>query len=815
MNRLFRSKRFNRGACFLLALQAGLVMAAAPPLDAARYDRASRFFPDNRDQYVQNASFTPHWRGGGEERFTYRRELGDGRSAFVEVMAATGRRRPAFDHALVATGLGTLLGKASDPERLPFADYEELPKGSIGFMVAGKTYACSVRKPECRETPMTTPDPLAVPSPDGRWLAFLQDGNLWIRTADGQTRFALTTDAQPHYAYAGTLDTTRALMMPGAKGRALAVKDGKPIDGPPGPPAPPVVLWSPDSRHLLTHRLDERAVSEVTLVQSTPLDGSSRPIASHWRSALPNDPAIATTEPWIFDVPARTGQPIGVPALPTTFLTPEQSHDAWWSADGRTLYLITRSRYAKSMALQLVDPATGKARELIAETGKTFVESADLGQRPMVHVLGNGDVLWFSERDGHGHLYLHDGTNGQLKRALTAGEWTVRNLLRVDEAAGVVFVAATHEPGPGVDPYYRAVYRIRLADGAVTRVTPEDADHKVVTAQDSILDRPATSLGFSPSGRYFLDTYARADLPSKTVLRRADGRFVADVEQADISRLLAAGFTLPERFMALAADGKTPLYGLILRPADFDPAKRYPVIDNPYPGPQERRASPDLLQEVFGFHGAQSLAELGFIVIAMDGRGSQGRSKAFHDESYGGLSQAGHLDDHVAAIRELARRYPSMDIERVGIIGTSGGGYATVNALAKFPDFFKVGVADAGNHDQRGYIAVWGETYNGPEVGDNYTSAANRLLAANIKGHLFLLHGDMDSNVPPSQTLQVADALIQANRDFDLLIVPNAGHGTLEPRSYALRRAWDFLVRHLQGVEPPPDYRFPAAPSSP
>ena len=272
---------------------------------------------------------------------------------------------------------------------------------------------------------------------------------------------------------------------------------------------------------------------------------------------------------------------------------------------------------------------------------------------------------------------------------------------------------------------------------------------------------------------------------------------------------------MPERFSALAADGKTPLYGVLFRPSDFDPAKRYPVIDNPYPGPQSRRTSPDLLQEVFSYNTAQAAAELGFIVIAMDGRGSQGRTKAFRDESYGGLGQAGHLDDHVAVIRELGRRYPYMDLDHVGIYGTSGGGYATVKALATFPDFFKVGVADAGNHDQRGYLAVWGETYNGPEDGTNYTAAANRLFAANITGKLFLLHGDMDSNVLPSHTLQVADALIKANRDFDLLIVPNAGHGTLEPRSYALRRAWDFLVRHLMGVEPPTGYAFPPAPAKP
>ncbi len=712
----------------------------------------------------------------------------------------------------MAAGLGAALGSVIDPARLPFRDFDELPDASIGVVVQGKPFACQLRKPACRETPPPQRDPLAVPSPDGKWLVFLRNGDLWIRSADGRTRFALTTDAERHHRYGSTLESTRGVLMTGAEGRALAVEDGKPVDGPPGAPAPPVVSWSPDSRYLLTHRLDERRLGEVTLVQSTPTDGSSRPLAGRWRYAMPNDPEVATAEHWIFDVAARTGRRIRLPDLPVTFLTAIEARDAWWSRDGRAVYLIARSRFAKSMSLQSIDPATGNARELIAETGKTFVESADLGQRPMVHVLRNGDVLWFSERDGHGHLYLYDGATGALKRALTSGDWNIRNLLRVDEAAGVAFVAATREPAAGVDPYHRNIYRVRLADGAVTRLTREEADHTVVVEQDSIFDRPPGTGGFSPSGRHFLVRQTRADLPSRTLLLRSDGRLVAEVEQADISRLLASGFTMPERFSALAADGTTPLYGLIFRPSDFDAAKRYPVIDNPYPGPQSHRASPDMLSEVFSRSAAQALAELGFIVIAMDGRGSHGRSKAFRDESYGGLSQAGHLDDHVAVIRELARRHPSIDLERVGIYGTSGGGYATVNALAKYPDFFKVGVADAGNHDQRGYLAVWGETYNGPEAGDNYTAAANRLLVSGIKGRLFLLHGDMDSNVLPGQTLQLADALIKANRDFDLLIVPNAGHGTLAPRSYALRRAWDFMVRHLLGAEPPAGYRFPPAP---
>lgn len=811
-----RCDRTAAAALATILVLGASVAHAGPTLTAQDYDRASRFLPDNIPSLVLNARFTPHWRDGTPERFTYRRELGEGRVEFVSVEAATGRRKAAFPHAIVAEGLRAASGKDVDATRLPFQDFEEGTHRAISFNAFGSQWTCGTVEARCRklESPPAS-DPLAVPSPDGRWLAYLEGGNLWVRSRDGQERFALTTDAAPGYGYASHVQSTLGVILTGARARALAVKDGQPIPGPPGPPAAPVVLWSPDSSHLLTHRIDEREVHDITLVQSTPLDGSVRPTASSWRYAVPNDAAIARVEPWIFDVARRSGRRVDIDPLPGLFFTPIESRDTWWSNDGHSIYLIARSRYFKSMTLGIIDADSGHVRPLISETGRTFVESASLGERPMVYLLANRELVWFSERGGHGHLYVYDAETGALKRALTSGDWTVRNVLRLDEAAGYIYVSG-NEREPGADPYYRFVYRIRLRDGDVTRLTPEDADHDVPATQlNAMVEIPAANLGFSPSGRYFLETHSRADLAPSTVLRGADGKLIAAVESADISRLLASGLTMPERFHTLAADGKTMLYGVVLRPSNFDPSRRYPVIDSPYPGPQAHRVDPRFLSLVFDDLGAQGYAELGAIVVMLDGRGTHGRSKAFHDESYGGLAQAGHLDDHVAAIRDLARRYDYMDLDRVGIFGSSGGGYATAHALATFPDFFKVGVADAGNHDQRGYIAIWGETYNGPEQGDNYREASNVELAKNIRGKLFLLHGDMDSNVLPSQTLQLAAALIGANRDFDLLIVPNAGHVTARGRTYALRRAWDFMVRHLMGAEPPPQYQFPPAPGSP
>jgi dipeptidyl aminopeptidase/acylaminoacyl peptidase len=796
-------------------------VAGYPALETQVYDRAAQYLASNQDKLVLNASFTPHWRRGPKERFTYRHELGDGRADFVEVTAAAGKQAAAFDQDIVAAGLSKVLGKVIEAQRLPFNDYEEITVDKISFSVNGKNWICSTRDADCAEKPSAATDPFAIASPDGRWLAFIDSGNLWIRSADGKTRFALTTDAPTHNGYAARVESTAGVLFSGAAARALAVKDGRALPGPPGPPPKPIVVWSPDSKYLFTHRLDERNVREITLVQSTPTDGSVRPISNQWRYAMPNDAAVPQVQPWIFDLANRTGRAVAAP-MPCLFLTPIEAGDAWWSPDSAQVYLIARSRYAKSMSLNVIEAIKGSSRQLFSETGTTFVESASLGESPMVYVLANRDVLWFSERDGFGHLYLYDGSTGRLKRRLTEGAWSVRNVLHLDQVHGFIYIAA-NEREPGVDPYYRKVYRIGLNDGRVRLLTPETADHAVRSEQEAgvfanksadAAGSPEDSYGFSPSGRFFIDTYSRTDLPPVTVLRRSDGSLVAEIERADVSRLMATGLVPPERFSAPAADGKTTLYGNLLRPSNFDPNKRYPVLDSPYPGPQSHRALPNFVATVFDRFGAQAYAELGFIVVVVDGRGSHGRSKRFHDESYGGLAQAGHLDDHVAVLRELGRRYPYMDLDRVGIYGTSGGGYATVHAMATFPDIFKVGVADAGNHDQRDYIAVWGETYNGPESASNYTDAANPTLVGNIKGKLFLLHGDMDSNVLPSQTLQLVDALIRANKDFELLIVPNAGHGALLLSRYALRRSWDFLVRNLMHAEPPPDYDLTAAGAS-
>ncbi|MBS0393944.1 MAG: DPP IV N-terminal domain-containing protein [Proteobacteria bacterium] len=803
--REWRAGRIHRASAGAVALACSVAAAAPADLDRAVYERAAQFLPSNQESLILNATVRPHWRAGPFDRFTYRHELGDGRAEFVEVDAATGRRRPAFDHARVAAGLAAAGVANVAADRLPFRDYDEAGAAEIRFAASGKEWQCRTNAVACHAAMAPAGDPSVVASPDGRQLAFIRDGNLWIRASDGSGEFALTTDAVPHFAYGATPEANIVTAPLRLAGR----------------PEPPAVLWSPDSSRLFVQKLDERTVREVTLVQSVP-DGTEHRARAHtWRYAMPNDPAIPLAESWLFDVRARSGRRLAIDPVATVFQTSVESREAWWSPDSRRLNLLVRSRYYKTMALYAVDAATGAARRVVEESSRTFLEPAALGERPMAYVLRSGELLWFSEREGHGQLYVYDDASGALKRRLTSGSWSVRNVLAVDERRGFVYVAGVDREEAS-DPYFRSVYRIDIQSGRRTTLTPEDADHAVLSSQAEglgippreLVRDPDASQGFSPSMRYFIDTYARTDLPARTVLRRADGVRVAELEQADVTRLAALGLTTPERFSVLAADGKTRIYGNLLRPTHFDGSARYPVLDSIYPGPQHRRVTPSFVSAVFDPMDAQAYAELGFVVVTLDGRGTPGRSKAFLDESYGRLGEAGNLEDHVAAIRELGRRYPYLDLDRVGIFGTSGGGYAALHALLTYPDFFKAAVSDAGNHDQRGYLAVWGETYNGPDDGQNYLAASNVPLVGNLRGHLLLIHGGMDFNVLPDHTMQVVDALIAHNKDFEFLVVPKAAHTTILAPGYAMRRSWDFVVRHLLGRNPPVDFEFPAPPAA-
>jgi len=467
-----------------------------------------------------------------------------------------------------------------------------------------------------------------------------------------------------------------------------------------------------------------------------------------------------------------------------------------WSDDGTQLYYTAQPRDFKTLELRVASVATGATRTIISESGPTLREATlSLGSPPNWRLLSGGnEVLWFSERDGWGHLYRLDANTGEVLNRVTEGPWLVYDVLHVDEDSGwVYFLGMGREPER--DPYFRQLYRARLDGSATELLTPEDADHNVTVA---------------PSGSLFLDRYSRRDKAPVTVLRSAGGAITQTVEQADISDLLATGWQPPTAFTAKGRDGVTDVYGYLYFPTDFDSTKTYPVVDYVYPGPQ---VGPVLWRSFYlgGWAAEFSLPELGFVVFTIDAMGTPWRDKSFHDAYYQNMGDNG-LPDHISALKQLAVTYPQLDLDRVGIFGHSGGGFASTDAILRHPDFFKVAVSGAGNHDNRAYYNAWGERYHGLLVeddqgGDNYDSQANQNLAANLQGKLLLSYGTLDDNVHPNGTLRVIEELIKHNKDFDLMVFPNRNHGHAgDP--YSIRRTWDYFVEHLLGATPPREYEL-------
>jgi dipeptidyl aminopeptidase/acylaminoacyl peptidase len=433
-------------------------------------------------------------------------------------------------------------------------------------------------------------------------------------------------------------------------------------------------------------------------------------------------------------------------------------------------------------------------RDVLQERVETQFESGY--GRVNWHVLPqSNEVIWFSERDDWGNLYLHDLATGQLKNRITEGPGPVLEVIRTDEQSRTLWFIGTGRE-PGRDPYFRHLYSIRFDGSGEKLLTPDDANHEFTLSED---------------GKYFVDSYSSPDTPPVSVLRDMEGTLVVKLEEADISRLEATGWTPPVPFSVKARDGTTDLHGLMYRPTAFDSTRAYPVINYLYPGPQSGSVGSRSFSAARG--DKRALAELGFIVVEVDAMGTPSRSKSFHDAYYGNMGDNG-LPDQMAMIRQLAARHPYMDTTRVGIYGHSGGGYAAADAILRYPDFYKVAVSQAGNHDNRNYEDDWGERYQGlltrnPDGTTNYDNQANQLLAQNLKGRLLLAHGTMDSNVPPNSTLVLVDELIRHNKDFDLILFPNRRHG-FGSEPYMMRRRWDYFVRHLLGVEPPKEFEIGA-----
>jgi dipeptidyl aminopeptidase/acylaminoacyl peptidase len=758
--------------------------ATAQDLTRSDYNRAEQFLYWNAEKLTSGVTVTPTWVEG--DRFWYRNRVQDGHE-FVLVDPDAGRRGIAFDHDRLAAALSVAADTSYVGNQLPFRTFEFVEgDAAIRFHLADSVrWTCDIVAYTC-DPPDSIPADASheVRSPDGDRVAFVRDENLWVRDVASGQETQVSTDGEAHFGYG---------VVP--EGCCSEVTDRRA-----GQEQPAVVRWSPDGSKIATHRYDERGVEELHILETA----QGRPTLHSYRYALPGDSVIGTYEIHVFDLNAGTSVRLQQDPLPGDFVGGDT---IWtrvrWADDGTRLYYEARSRDHRQVSLKVGDAATGSVRTIVEEDGPTLRETnLQIGAPPNWRILEDGArILWFSERDGWGHLYRLDGQTGEVVNRVTEGPWVVLDVLDVDEANGWVYVTGMGREG-GEDPYHRQLYRARLDGSEIQRLTPEDADHDLM---------------LMPSGTRFLDRYGRRDLPPTTVVRGLDGSVLQTVEQADITALLGAGWSPPTPFVTKGRDGATDVYGYLYFPPGFDPETSppasYPVLDYVYPGPQIGPIGTRGFS-LGGWAGQHSLPELGFIVFTVDAMGTPWREKGFHDAYYGDMGDNG-IPDHIAALKQLALEYPQMDLDRVGIYGHSGGGFASTSAILRHPDFFKVAVSGAGNHDNRAYLHAWGERYQGlleaDSAGDNYDVQANQDLAGNLEGKLLLSYGTLDDNVHPNNTLLLIDRLISENKDFDLMVFPNRNHGHARD-VYSVRRTWDYFVEHLLGVGHPTEYEIEPPP---
>ena len=764
----------NKISLIVLPLACVLGANAQQKLTADDYQRAESRLSYGTEPYIDHASVRPEWLPSGKFWF---RTLGATGSEFILVDPAKKTKSAAFDQAKLAAALSAATGKKYDALLLPFSNINfSADEKSISFRVDGQVW-----RADLSSYTLTKDDGkasagrsaaggrrrgggLEVLSPDGTKAAYIKDWNLWVRdVATGKTT-QLTTDGVKDYGYA--TDNAGWTSSEGA-----------------------VLRWSPDSKKIATFKDDQREVGNMYLVGTK----VGHPTLREWKYPLPGDAVIPMIERVIIEVDQPKVIKIQVPADPhraslsDDIASSGTFDDVDWTADGSELAFLSTSRDHKDEKFRIANAATGTVREVFEEKVATQYESG-WGAINWRYLAKTKEIIWFSERDNWGHLYLYDATKGQVKNQITKGEWVVTRLIDVDEQKRQLYFEAD-----GTDkknPYFSHLFRIGFDGKHLTDLTPAEGNHQAT---------------FAPGGKYIVDTYSQPDVPPVTVLRDLNGKQLLTIETADVSRLVATGWRAPIPFSVKAHDGKTDIYGLLFTPANADPNKNYPIIDYIYPGPQGGSVGSWSFAASRG--DCNALTELGFVVVAIEGTSNPLRSKSFHDMSYGNMAE-NTLPDQVTGIRQLAQQYSYIDTNRVGIWGHSGGGFATAGAMFRYPDFFKVGISESGNHENLNYEDDWGERYNGLVSNADYAAQANENLAKNLKGKLLLAHGLMDDNVPPGNTLLVVEALEKAGKDYDLIVFPNSAHGYGQYSFYMMRRRWDYFVKNLLGAEAPKEYQL-------
>lgn len=728
----------------------------AEQITRADYERAQSYLFENiNNTEALNLDIDPYW-FRDNTGFWYREYEKDAK-IFKRLRFSDYEITDLFDHEVIANQLSELLDRNIDPYNLPFDELWQRVDNNFRAQIDGKDYLIDIDTEEVKPDPDSPyiSNPTERASPDGKWVAFSRNYNLYIRSTANGREYQLSTQGKKDYefgTYYGWYDK-----MEGENGQR---------------PKRFFVNWSPDSKWIQTSLVDFREAEKMYLLDWSKDELFKPRLLSYYRGS-PGDSTMVKVTPVFYNINQRTEY---FPELPTGTHVNSASF-RWHETAGKVLVDYAERGFQKQHVVEL--DLTGKRiRPLVEETSDTNIDNFTY-----TYLRSENKLIFLSERSGWRQLYLHDISTNETT-GLTNGNYYIDQILSFDRYEHLVYFMASGKE-PDRNPYFSHLYSINIQTGELKLLTPEDAHHEIQFAQDK---------------SHFFDNYSTFNQPTTSVLKRtSDGALVKEVSKADISALTSRGWMAPQAFVSTGRDGKTPIYGAMWKPSNFDANKTYPVIDHSYTGPHTQMF-PRNFRTVLARNN-QALAEFGFIVVMIDGMGSSGRSKEFHNYSYKNMGK--NLTEHVSAIKELGDIYPWFDAERVGIFGHSAGGFDAGHALLEFPDFYKVGVASSADHDFRMEKAWWPEMYMGWPVDSTYHEVSNITMASRLKGKLLMVHGGLDDNVNPSATFKLAEALVKADKDFDLLILPSQRHGYQgDYRKYFVKKRWNYFVEHLAGKNP-------------